>query len=191
MYNLGDDDRELVTGLGNDSGLCRENQAEGESEVDQIYSAESSICSDRPEENECDPNEMSDNDGITFTEEDDDNLETCVIDMDTMLDDYEPIIPQPDEPLIPQELTFAPGEGQIPVSVFKDKNAEYLAFPTISCGQKRPDNCDRVHKVHYSDICKYELRCVDRRVASNVPNLFFKVKRLQIKQVCDKVTLAL
>ena len=88
-------------------------------------------------------------------------------------------------------MTFAPGEGQIPVSVFKDENAEYLAFPTIFCGQKRPDNRDRVHNVHYSDICKYELRCVDRRVASNVPNLFFKVKRLQIKQVCDKVTLAL
>ena len=114
-----------------------------------------------------------------------------VADMDTMLGDYEPIIPQPDEPLVPQELTFAPGEGQIPVSVFKDENAEYLAFPTIFCGQKRPDNHDRVHNVHYSDICKYELRCVDRRVASNVPNLFFKVKRLQIKQVCDKVTLAL
>ena len=146
MYNLGDDDRELVTGLGNDSGLCRESQAEGESEGDQIYSAESSICSDRPEENECDPNEMSDDGGITFTEEDD-NLETCVIDMDTMLDDYEPIIPQPDEPFIPQELTFAPGEGQIPVSVFKDENVEYLLFPTIFCRQKRPDNCDRVHKV--------------------------------------------
>ena len=72
---------------------------------------------------------MSDDDGITFTEDDDDNLETCVINMDTMLDDYEPIIPQPDEPLIPQELTFAPGEGQIPVSVFKDENAEYWHFP--------------------------------------------------------------
>ena len=191
MYNLGDDDRELVTELRNDSDLFRESQDEGESEVDQIYSAESSICGDRPEENECDPNEMSDDDGITFTEDDDDNLKTCVIDMDTMLDDYEPIIPQLDEPLIPQELTFAPGEGQIPVSVFKDENAEYLAFPTIFCGQKRPDNCNQIHKVHYSDICKYELRCVDRRVAFNVPNLFFKVKRLQIKQVCGKVTLAL
>ena len=53
-----------------------------------------------------------------------------------MLDDYEPIIPQPDEPLIPQELTFAPGEGQIPVSVFKDENAEYLAFPTIFVGKR-------------------------------------------------------
>ena len=58
---------------------------------------------------------MSDDDGITFTEEDDDNLETCVIYMDAVLDDYEPIIPQLDEPLIPLELAFAPGEGQIPV----------------------------------------------------------------------------
>ena len=137
MHKLGDDFRELVTGLVNDSELCRDSQAIGESEVNQIYSTE------RPEENECDPNETSDDDdGITFTEEDDDNLETCVIDMDTMLDDYDPIIPQPDEPLIPQELTFAPGDGQIPVSVFKDENAEYLAFPTIFCGQKRPDNSD-------------------------------------------------
>ena len=46
---------------------------------------------------------MSDDDGIAFTEEDDDNVETSVIDMDTMLDDYEPIIPQLDEPFIPQE----------------------------------------------------------------------------------------
>ena len=93
IHNLGDDDRELVTGLGNDSNLCRESQAEGESEVNQIYSTE------RPEANECDPNEMSDDDaGITFTE-DDDNLAICVIDMGTMLDDYEPIIPQADEPL--------------------------------------------------------------------------------------------
>ena len=127
-----------------------DSQAEGESEVDQVYSAESSICGDGPEENE--PNDMSDDDGIIFTGEDNDNLETCVIDNDTTLDDYEPIIPQPDEPLIPKELTFAPGEGQIPVSLFKDENAEYLAFPTIFCGQKRPDNCDRVQKVHYSDI---------------------------------------
>ena len=49
---------------------------------------------------------MSDDEGITFTEVDEDNLETCVADMDTMLDDYEPIIPQPDEPHVPQELTL-------------------------------------------------------------------------------------
>ena len=53
-----------------------------------------------------------------------------------MLDDYEPTIPQSDEPLIPQELTFAPGEGQIPVSVFKDENAEYLALPLFFVGKR-------------------------------------------------------
>ena len=130
-----------------------------------------------------------DDESINFSE-DEDNFETCAIDMDTMLDDNDPILPQSDEPVTAQEMTFAPGEGQIPLSVFKDENAEYLAFPSIFCGQKRPDNSERSHIVHYSDICKYELRCVDRRVASNIPNIFFKLKRLQIKQVCDKVTLA-
>ena len=108
-----------------------------------------------------------------------------------MINNYDPIILQHDEPLVPDELTFAPGEDQVHLSVFQDENTEYLAFPTIYCGQKRPDNSERVHKVHYSDICKYKLRCVDRRVTSNIPNMFFKQKRLQIKQVCDKVTLAL
>ena len=116
----------------------------------------------RPHKDECEHNRMSDDEGISFTEENEDNLETCAIDMDTMIDDYDPIIPQCNEPLVPEELTFAPGEGQVPLSVFQDENAEYLAFPTIYCGQKRPDNSERVHKVHYSDICKYELRCVDR-----------------------------
>ena len=51
MCNLGDDDRELVTGLGNDSDLLRESQDEGKSEVDQIYSAERSICGDQREMN--------------------------------------------------------------------------------------------------------------------------------------------
>ena len=105
--------------------VSRESQAEGESKVDQIYSAESSICSDRSEENECDPNEMSDDDGITFTEEDDDNLETCVIDMDTMLGDYEPIIPQPDEPHLAFPTIFVGKRDQIIV-------IEFIKFITVT-----------------------------------------------------------
>ena len=120
-------------------------------------------------------------DGYSEVDEDEN-----IISMDTMLDDYDPT--PVDDISIPQELTFAPGEGQLPISVFNDDNAEYVTFPTIFCGQKRPDN--HHIKVHYSDICKYELRCVDRRVASNVPNIFFKLKKLQMKQVFDKVTLA-
>ena len=87
-------------------------------------------------------------------------------------------------------LSVAPGEGQRPLSVFKDPYSEYLAFPTIFCGQKRLENSERHTPVYYSDICKWELRCVDRRVALHIPNLFFKMKKLQMEQVCSKVHLA-
>ena len=86
-------------------------------------------------------------------------------------------------------LSVAPG-GQRPLSIFRDPHSEYLAFPTIFCGQKRPENAERYTAVYYSDICKWELRCVDRRVALHVPNIFYKMKRLQTEQVCSKVHLA-
>lgn len=95
--------------------------------------------------------------------------------MDTLLD-------EPD----PQVYTFAPGEGQHPLSLYQDANSEYLAWPTMFCGQTRPDNSERCRPVHYSDICKYELRSLDRRVSRNIPNIFFKLKKLKIKQIPDK-----
>ena len=86
---------------------------------------------------------------------------------------------------------FAPGENQRPLSLFEDKDAEYLCFPSIFCGQRRMENDERIVSVHYSDIAKWELRSVDRRAAKSVPNIFFKLKKIQIKQVSDKVNLAL
>ena len=102
---------------------------------------------------------------------------------DTMLDTQE-LDPN-------QVVSFSPGEGQKPLSMFKDCDSEYLAFPTIFCGHRRKSNSEREVDVHYADICKWELRSVDRRVALCVPNMFFKMKALQIKQVSDKVWLAL
>ena len=87
-------------------------------------------------------------------------------------------------------FTFAPGEGQHPLSLYQDKDAEYLCFPTIFCGQKPPSNDERLVPVHYSDIVKWELRSADRRAAQSVPNIFFKHKKLQMKQISDKVNLA-
>lgn len=78
--------------------------------------------------------------------------------MDTMLTDAEY-----DQS---QVLTFAPGEDQRPLSLLQDADAEYLAFPTIFCGKRRPDHSERQIPIHYTDICKYEVRSVDRRVAS-------------------------
>ena len=87
-------------------------------------------------------------------------------------------------------FTFAPGEGQHPLSLYQDKDAEYLCFPSIFCGQTPPRKDERLVPVHYSDIVKWELRSVDRRAAQSVPNIFFKHKKLQMKQISDKVNLA-
>ena len=103
--------------------------------------------------------------------------------LDTLLDE-----PETDMNTV---LSFAPGEGQTPISLFSDEDAEYLAFPTIFCGEKRPPQTSRKVRVSYGDICKSELRSHDRRVAMSVPNIFFKMKKLQIKYVADTVTLAM
>ena len=87
-------------------------------------------------------------------------------------------------------FTFAPGEGQHPLSLYQDKDAEYLCFPTIFCGQTPPNRDERLVPVHYSDIVKWELRSIDRRAAQSVPNIFFKHKKLQMKQISDKVNIA-
>ena len=55
-------------------------------------------------------------------------------------------------------LNVAPGEGSTPLSVLRDVYSEELAYPGIFLGQKRPDNINRLTDVHYSEICKSELR---------------------------------
>ena len=57
--------------------------------------------------------------------------EKHTVDMDTMLDDYDSTVRTCDELLSPQVIIFASSEGQVPLSVFNDDNAEYLSFPTI------------------------------------------------------------
>ena len=88
-------------------------------------------------------------------------------------------------------LNVAPGEGNRPLSVFKDKYSEELAYPGIFLGQERPENKDRLLNVYYSDICKSELRRSDRRAAMCVENIFFKTKKLQMKLLLGKSQIAL
>ena len=85
-------------------------------------------------------------------------------------------------------LTYAPGEGKRPI--FNEPLAEYLCFPSIFCGQKCPPNEERTHPLKQWDIFKYELCSVDTCVASNIPNIFWKAKHKQTKQITDKVLLA-
>ena len=88
-------------------------------------------------------------------------------------------------------ITFAPGEGNKPLGIFMDKDSEFLSFPTIYCGKSRADNKERTTPVHYSTICKWELRSQDRRVAQSVPNIFYKLKKLQIKQIQNSACISL
>ncbi|CAC5416146.1 unnamed protein product [Mytilus coruscus] len=115
----------------------------------------------------------TDNHSDHFSEVDEN--ETHVGNTDTLLD----YIPDDNPPC------------QRPISLYSDPDAEYLSFPTIFCGKKRPDNKDRSVSVHYTDIVKWDLRSMDRRVAQSVPNIFFKLKKIQLKNISDKVNLAL
>ena len=90
-----------------------------------------------------------------------------------------------------QIYNIAPGEGSVPLSIFRDKYSEELAYPGIFLGQRRPENKERVVDVHYSDICKSELRRSDRRAAMCVENIFFKTKKLQMKILLGKSQVAL
>ncbi len=105
--------------------------------------------------------------------------------MDTLL--QEPDITQDGDRII----SFAPGEGNRPLGIFMDKDSEFLSFPTIYCGKRQPDNSERLVPVHYSTTCKWELRSKDRRVAQSVPNIFYKLKKLQIRQIQGSASLSL
>ena len=91
-----------------------------------------------------------------------------------------------------QEIyNFAPGEGNKPLSVFRDQFSEEMAYPGIFLGQKRPDDKERLRNVHYSEICKSELRRSDRQAAMCVENIFFKAKKLQMKFLIGQSQIAL
>jgi hypothetical protein len=153
--------------------------------VDENWVNEISQDNDTAEHNEDERETVNNEDSDHFSEIDE--TENRVGNTDTLLDEI------PDETDIGQETEyiFAPGEGQKPVGLYSDPDAEYLYFPTIFCGQKRPDNKERSVQVQYSDIVKWELRSIDRRAAQSVPNIFFKLKKIQIKNITDKVNLVL
>ena len=84
-------------------------------------------------------------------------------------------------------LNVAPAEGNRPLSIFRDKYSEELEYPGIFLGQPRSLS----KQVHYSDICKSELRRSDRRAAMCVENIIFKTKKLHMKTILGKSNIAL
>lgn len=88
-------------------------------------------------------------------------------------------------------FNIAPGEGMSPLSIFSDTNCEEKAFPEIWLGHKRLTNFERLRFITYIQQCKSELRRSDRRVAQNIDNIFFKVKKLQMKILLSSPRLAI
>ena len=84
-------------------------------------------------------------------------------------------------------LCIAPAEGQKPI--FTDEDTEYLCFPTIFCGQKCQNN--KYQKLTKREIFKYEMRSVNKRVSTNIPNIFWKTKFKQINQIHQQVSFTL
>ena len=84
--------------------------------------------------------------------------------------------------------SFSPAEHNKPISVFLDQHSEELSFPNIFWGAARSES--HPTKIHYSEIVKSELRRRDRRAASCVDNIFYKVKRQQMQAVLGKVNIA-
>ena len=64
--------------------------------------------------------------------------------------------------------TFAPAEGNKPMSLFLDKFSKELSYPNIFWGKSCPD--DHEVKINYSNLVKSELRRSYRRVAECVDN---------------------
>ena len=53
-------------------------------------------------------------------------------------------------------------------------------LPNSFCGKRLNNN--KYHKLTKREIFKYEMRSVDRRVSTNIPNIFWKTKHKQINQ---------
>ncbi len=88
-------------------------------------------------------------------------------------------------------ISFAPGEGNRPLGIFMDKDSEFLSFPTIYCGKRQADNSERSVPVHYSTLCKWELRSRDRELHNLFQTFFYKLKKLQIRQIQGSASLSL
>ena len=84
--------------------------------------------------------------------------------------------------------SYAPAEGNRPISIFLDANSEELSYPKIFWGHARAQS--HPVKIHYNSIVKSELRRSDRRVATCIDNLFYKLKKCQMHSVTSKLNVA-
>ncbi|KAM8702289.1 hypothetical protein ACLKA7_007631 [Drosophila subpalustris] len=81
-------------------------------------------------------------------------------------------------------IAIAPGEGQRPLDVILDVDAEELAFPSIYAGIKRQSS------ETFTTIVRSELRNVDRR-GCRTDKLFFNYKKLELIKIRNNISTCL
>jgi hypothetical protein len=82
-----------------------------------------------------------------------------------------------------QIFCAASGEGNRPLGLYQDEFGEELCFPNIYCGLRRPPLT-----VLYHSLVKWELRNADRRSASCIDNIFFKLRKCnttKLSSICN------
>lgn len=104
-------------------------------------------------------------------------------------DDEENINEGADEVLLENNpidnICLAPGEGQSPISLLRDEDAEELSFPTIFCGQKRNSG-----QLTYSRIARSQIRRYDRRCA-RVDMLLWSYKYFELSKIQSSISICL
>ena len=85
-----------------------------------------------------------------------------------------------------RDLSIAPAEGCLPLSILYDKYAEELAFLKIYAGEKRGRS-----ELDLGLIYKSEFRRYDRRCAKNLTKLFFSYKKLMAKRLVAAISISM
>lgn len=85
-------------------------------------------------------------------------------------------------------FVLAPGAGQKPQGVCMDRNFQQLAYPGIYGGQRRQFGYRAGvtrPAMKWSQICRAELRCRDRRCASHIASIFTMLSITQSKKIAS------
>lgn len=85
-----------------------------------------------------------------------------------------------------ESVTMAPGEGQVPLSLLLDKDADELSFPCIFCGVKREFKV----KLTYNQIVKSAIKHYNRK-CTRVDVMFFMYKKLELLNLSQRISVCL
>ena len=88
-------------------------------------------------------------------------------------------------------FSIAPAEGNRPLSLFTDQNAEVLSFPTLFPKGQFGFNTNRHTKLHFRKYLNARLLNIDTRFANNIDYIFFMQFWAEKKQILDNVHVVL